>query len=96
MYDIFGVLYGGDYMKILKYKKKKNGMYELELDNGVIVDTYEEVILAHDLLITKNINDIDYNSIEKDNKYYDCYYKTLKLIKVSARSRKELYLKIVI
>lgn len=40
-------------------------MYELELDNGVIVDTYEEVILAHDLLITKNINDIDYNSIEK-------------------------------
>lgn len=28
-------------------------MYELELDNGVIVDTYEEVILAHDLLITK-------------------------------------------
>ena len=47
-------------MKILKYKKKKNGMYELELDNGVIVDTYEEVILAHNLLITKNINDIDY------------------------------------
>lgn len=52
-------------MKILKYKKKKNGMYELELDNGVIVDTYEEVILAHNLLITKNINDIDYISIEK-------------------------------
>ena len=81
-------------MKILKYKKKKNGMYELELDNGVIVDTYEEVILAHDLLITKNINDIDYNSIEKDNKYYDCYYRALKLIKVSAKSRKELYLKL--
>jgi len=94
LYGIFGVLYGGDYMKILKYKKKKNGMYELELDNGVIVDTYEEVILAHDLLITKNINDIDYNSIEKDNKYYDCYYRALKLIKVSAKSRKELYLKL--
>ena len=63
-------------------------MYELELDNGVIVDTYEEVILAHNLLITKNINDIDYISIEKDNKYYDCYYKALKLIKaVSLGSR---------
>ena len=40
-------------MKILKYKKKKNGQYELQLESGEVFVLYEEVILKFELLLKK-------------------------------------------
>ena len=46
-------------MNILKYKKKKNGQYELMLESGEELSLYEDVILNFDLLLKKAINDKD-------------------------------------
>ena len=44
-------------MKILKYKKKKNGQYELQLESSEVLSLYEEVILNFELLLKKSIDD---------------------------------------
>lgn len=46
-------------MKILKYKKKKNGQYELMLESGEELSLYEDVILNFDLLLKKTIDEED-------------------------------------
>ena len=42
-------------MKIEKFKKLKNGMYELQIDNYDKILTYEEVILEYELLLNKDL-----------------------------------------
>ena len=46
-------------MKILKYKKKRNGQYELQLESQKSLDLYEEVILQFELLLKKDISDYE-------------------------------------
>lgn len=77
-------------MKIERFKKKKNGIYEISLSDGRIIELYEEIILKYDLLIKKNIDDNILESIINDNKYYEFYYIALKFIKVRRRSVKEV------
>lgn len=81
-------------MKIEKFKKLKSGMYELQLENYDKLFTYEEVILKYELLLKKEITESLMNKILNDNKYYDCYYKVLNIIKRSSKTRYELYLKL--
>ena len=81
-------------MKIEKFKKLKSGMYELQLENYDKLFTYEEVILEYELLLKKEITNSLMNKIVEKNKYYDCYYKALNIIKRSSKSRYELYLKL--
>lgn len=82
-------------MKIEKIKKQKSGKYKLELDNHESIITYDEVILKYNLLFSKNIDTTLMNEIEKDNDYYEAYYKTLKYIETKMRSKYEIkeYLK---
>ena len=40
-------------MKIIRYEKKKNGMYQVFFENDYDVDLHEEIILKHNLLIKK-------------------------------------------
>lgn len=75
-------------MKILKYTKKKNGLYKLMLDNGKSIDLYENVILDNDLLLTKEINDFD--KVLRDNSFYVCYFDAIKMINTRLRSEKEV------
>ena len=49
-------------MKILKYEKKKNGMYQVFFDNDNNIDISEEIILKYNLLLKK---DIDNSLIDK-------------------------------
>ena len=81
-------------MKIIKYKKKKNNIYELELENADKIDLYEEVILKFNLLLSK---DLDLNSKEIINYNRECevYYKALKLIKSRTRCKKEIKDKLI-
>ena len=74
-------------MKVTRYKKKKNGLYEVELDNNETLFLYEEVILNNDILI-KGINNLD--KVIEENGKYETYYRTLKLIKTRVKSKKEL------
>lgn len=82
-------------MKIEKYKKIKDDKYRITLDNGTIIDVYEDVIIKNNLLYKKEI-DIDLlNQIENDNEYQKVYDIALKYIAVRLRSINEIkvYLK---
>ena len=77
-------------MKILKYKKKHNGQYELQLESGEVLSLYEEVILKYELLLKKKIDEKEKESILLSNQEYDVYYIALKLLKSRFRSIKSL------
>lgn len=77
-------------MKIIKYKKCKGGVYKIELDDGRSISLYEEVILKYRLLINKEINDNDMDSINKYNLKCDAYYTALNNIKSRFKSEYQL------
>lgn len=77
-------------MKLLKYKKKSNGQYEIKLDSGNTLCLYEEVILKFELLLKKDITDQELEKILLSNQEYDVYYVALKSLKNRFKSVKEL------
>lgn len=77
-------------MKILKYKKKKNGQYELELESGEKLSLYEEVILKYELLLKKKVDEKEREKILLSNQEYDVYYVALKSLKSRFKSVKDL------
>lgn len=82
-------------MKIEKYKKLKNGQYELNLiDNSTII-IHEDLILKYNLLIIKNIDETLKNKLLKENELYIAYDKSLKYLNIKMRSIDEMknYLK---
>lgn len=85
----------GDIMKIKKYKKISDGKYRLELDNGTILDVYEDVIIKNNLLYKEEVDIELLNEIEKDNEYQNAFNMSLKYITVRLRSINEIenYLK---
>ena len=46
-------------MQISKYKKLKNNIYEVTLENDEKIKLYEDVILKEELLLKKEIDDIE-------------------------------------
>ena len=82
-------------MKIDKYEKMNKGKYRLYLDNGEIIDTYDDVILENNLLIKKELNLDTYNKVLVDSKNKEKYNACVKYITVRVRSKKEIedYLK---
>lgn len=82
-------------MKILKYKKKKDNKYLISLDNNNDIELFEEVILNNNLLLKKEIDMKDINRLIKENSFYECYYKALKLIKTKLRSVYEIKTKLI-
>lgn len=76
-------------MKIEKYKKLKNGKYELVIEHGEKIELYEDTILEFNLLLTKNIKD-NLTEILEFDKGWDTYYSALKYLKVKPRSKKEI------
>lgn len=77
-------------MKIEKYKKLKNGKYEVILTNNEKLELYEDVILKFNLLLTKEIDD-NKQLILDFNTECETYYIALKYLKVRPRSKKEIY-----
>lgn len=77
-------------MKILKYEKKKDGMYQVFFDNGYNVDINEELILKNELLIKKEVTEDELDKIVKDNEKYIAYNYSIKYISVKMRSKKEI------
>ena len=73
-------------MKIVRYQKKKDGKYLLQLENGVEVETYEDLILKYDLLIKKGISSQELTKIQEENQEYELYFVALHYLKVKPRS----------
>ena len=53
-------------IKINKYEHIGKDKYRIYLDNGEIIDTYNDVILENDLLLKKEIDINLYNKITKE------------------------------
>ena len=77
-------------MKILRYEKKKNGMYQVFFDNGNNIDVHEEIILKYNLLIKKEVYNEEIDRMLDENKVYIAYDLALKYISIKLRSKKEI------
>lgn len=77
-------------MKIEKYKKIKEDLYRVLLDNGEIIDIYEDVILANNLLYKSEINQSLLDKINIENNYQLAYNISVKYIMVRLRSINEI------
>lgn len=82
-------------MRIEKYEKIGKDKYRLYLDNGEVIDTYDEVILKNELLLKKELTLSDYQKVMMESRIEEQYLACLKYIAVRIRSKKEIidYLK---
>ena len=82
-------------MKILKFKKKNKELYQLTLDNGEVLDLYEDVVVSEMLVAKKEISKEEIREIIKKNNNAEVYSKALSYILVRIRSKFEIeeYLK---
>lgn len=81
-------------MKIEKYVKKKNGMYQIVLDGSSFM-IHEDLILKYGLLLKKDLSSDDFLELEQENLKYQVYEVGLKFLKSRLSSKKELYDKLV-
>lgn len=77
-------------MKIEKYKKIKEDLYRVLLDNGEIIDIYEDVILANNLLYKSEIDQNLLDKINIENNYQLAYNISVKYIMIRLRSINEI------
>ncbi len=77
-------------MKIEKISKKKNGLYEVFLDNKTSINLYDDVILKYELLLKKEIDNAKLTKLLKENTYLESYHKALKFINVKLRTSSEI------
>ena len=75
-------------MKIIKYKKTSGNKYQVTLENNEKINLYEDVILNEELLLKKEVNDLE--SLLNKNQKYDIYEISLKYITIRLRSTYEL------
>lgn len=77
-------------MRINSYKKKANGQYEVSIGEKKI-SLHEDLILKHDLLLKKEIEESFLETLQEENKKYYIYDEALKYLKTKMRSKKEMY-----
>lgn len=82
-------------MKIEKYEKIGTLKYRIYLDNGEVIDTYDEVILENELLQKKELDLGLYNKILIETTRQESYNACCKYISIRLRATKEIedYLK---
>lgn len=80
-------------MKITKYTKLTSGKYKVILEDNSSIFLYEDIILNNNLLLKKQIEDIE--KIKQENNMYEIYYISKNYINKKYVSKKELkvYLK---
>lgn len=71
-------------MKIIKYSKKNSSIYKVMLENNDVLELHENVILNNELLLKKEIDDLD--KLLKENQKYEIYDNALKYINHKLRS----------
>ena len=76
-------------MKVNKYKKLRNGKYQVTIDD-VDVILYDDIIIKHQLLLKQVITKNELDLIRKDNDFYGNYLLAVNYIKKKLRSREEV------
>lgn len=76
-------------MKISKIKKINNSKYQIILENGDKITTYDEVIIKNNILYKKELTDVEIKDISKKNDYYSCYNAAIKYLTKGVHSEKE-------
>lgn len=76
-------------MKLIKYQKGKSNEYKLITDRGEF-KLYDDIIIKHELLLKKEIEDKEFDKVLKENNLLKAYYDALKAISVKLRCEKEL------
>ena len=71
-------------MKIIKYKKLNGNKYQVTLEDNRKVNLYEDVILEKELLLKKEIDDLEI--LINANQKYDIYEQALRYINIKLRS----------
>ena len=79
----------GDHMKIERIKKVGASKYQLILQNKDVITTYEDVILKHNLLYHKEIDEDLLPQLLKETKHSDIYYQSVKKLTSKFMSEKE-------
>lgn len=77
-------------MKILRYKRAKEGVYTIYFEQEKEYSFYEEVIIKHSLLLKKSITEKQLEELLKENKSYEVYYSALSLLKRKAQTAYEV------
>lgn len=77
-------------MKIVKFKKTGKNKYKLYLENNQILSLYEDIIIKHNLILKKEIDNNEINKLVKENINYSAYALALDYISIRLRSKKEL------
>ncbi|MGI6325118.1 MAG: RecX family transcriptional regulator [Bacilli bacterium] len=77
-------------MEIKKITKLKNGQYQLLLSDDSTINVYEDIIVAHQLLPNKKIDDQLLAQINIDNQYATSYNLALKYLNYRLRSEQEI------
>ena len=58
-------------MEIIRFKKGKKNIYEVELDNGSILKLYDDVIVKYNLIVNKHLTD---KSLKEITDYNDSLF----------------------
>ena len=77
-------------MNIVKYKKLKDGFYNIELDNKKNIIIHEDLILKHDLLLKKKLSKQELKSVLDENSIYLAYNKALRSLTTKMRCIKDI------
>lgn len=82
-------------MKIEKFKKDKNNLYNVYFDNELEVSLFDDVIVKYNLLVNKEMDNKKFDEIIKYNDLLNGYYKSIKYINKKLRTELEIekYLK---
>lgn len=76
-------------MKVNKYKKLRNGKYQVTIGD-IDVILYDDIIIKHQLLLKQEITKSELDLIKKDNDFYSNYLLAVNYIKKKLRSREEV------
>jgi regulatory protein len=73
----------------MKLKKLSNGRYKIILNDGSVIETYDEIILKYNLLYKKEVDEITMSNILLENDYYDVYHKVVSYLTKKIHSKEE-------
>lgn len=76
-------------MQILKYKYLNGNKYKIFTDADEFI-LYEDIIIKYNILLKKELSEVEVNNYLKENIKYEYYYKALNFIKIRQRSILEI------
>lgn len=77
-------------MKIEKFVKKKNGLYEIVLENKEKIEVYQDIILNHNLLLKKSLEKKELEELLDENYFYSGLDISIKYLTKKMRCEEEI------